>query len=252
MGQGKRTSKSLPDLLLDYNEFMRRWFALAALGAAFLVPAAFGQRGGHGGFGGHAAFDSHGSMGAVHGGAMGGRGFVARPAASARWGFHGQPFHGHCFGCVRYRHYYPRYGYGAWYPGWGWYDDAGWYGDSGYSQPNYQAYDYSPGYSADDQQSDRLRDEVDRLSDEVSRLREERESQSSHAQAKTKSESDSAELIFRDKHTQQVENYAIVGHTLWIFDDRAAKKISLSELDIPATMKVNQERGVDFSLPQQN
>ena len=57
-------------------------------------------------------------------------------------------------------------------------------------------------------------------------------------------------LIFRDKHTQEVQNYAIVGGTLWIFSEQKATKLPLSWLDIEATTKANEDRGVDFQLPK--
>ena len=56
-------------------------------------------------------------------------------------------------------------------------------------------------------------------------------------------------LIFRDQHKQEVDNYAIVGETLWDFAPQQTVKIPLSELDIPATVKANQEHGVTFSVP---
>jgi hypothetical protein len=56
-------------------------------------------------------------------------------------------------------------------------------------------------------------------------------------------------LVFRDQHKQEVENYAIVGDTLWDFAAQQTVKIPLSELDIPATIKANQEHGVRFSVP---
>jgi hypothetical protein len=56
-------------------------------------------------------------------------------------------------------------------------------------------------------------------------------------------------LVFRDKHQQEVENYAIVGDTLWDFAAQTVK-IPLSELDIPATIKANQDRGVTFTVPE--
>jgi len=46
-----------------------------------------------------------------------------------------------------------------------------------------------------------------------------------------------------------VKNYAIVGQTLWVLSGQRARKIPLTELDIPATKKVNDDRGVDFQLP---
>jgi hypothetical protein len=43
-----------------------------------------------------------------------------------------------------------------------------------------------------------------------------------------------------------------VGKTLWVFDEQHAKKIPLANLDIPATMKANEDRGIDFTVPTLN
>jgi hypothetical protein len=56
-------------------------------------------------------------------------------------------------------------------------------------------------------------------------------------------------LVFRDERKQEVQNYAVVGQTLWIFEPRRTEKIPLSQLDIPATARANDERGVDFRVP---
>jgi hypothetical protein len=56
-------------------------------------------------------------------------------------------------------------------------------------------------------------------------------------------------LVFRDQRKQEVQNYAIVGQTLWNFAPQRTQKIPLSDLDLPATTKANDERGVDFRLP---
>jgi hypothetical protein len=56
-------------------------------------------------------------------------------------------------------------------------------------------------------------------------------------------------LVFRDQHKQEVQNYAIVGQTLWNFAPQHTQKIPLSDLDLPATTKANDERGVDFRVP---
>ena len=50
---------------------------------------------------------------------------------------------------------------------------------------------------------------------------------------------------------EQIEDYAIVGDTLWGFTDLRMRKVLLAQLDIPATTKVNADRGVDFQLPGQ-
>lgn len=56
-------------------------------------------------------------------------------------------------------------------------------------------------------------------------------------------------LVFRDGHTAQVKNYAIVGDMLYEFSDGSRHKIALADLDLPATQKQNDERGLDFRLP---
>jgi hypothetical protein len=58
-------------------------------------------------------------------------------------------------------------------------------------------------------------------------------------------------LVFRDQHKEEVQNYAIVDHTVWVFTALRARKIPLSDLDVDATSKVNDERGVEFRVPEQ-
>jgi len=57
-------------------------------------------------------------------------------------------------------------------------------------------------------------------------------------------------LVFRDGHQLNIENYAIVGQTLWILDEQASTRIPLSELDLPATQQQNRAQGVRFPLPR--
>jgi hypothetical protein len=59
---------------------------------------------------------------------------------------------------------------------------------------------------------------------------------------------DATVLVFRDGHQQEVSNYAIMGETLYIFDSHR-QKIGLDDLDVPATIKLNDDRGVEFHLP---
>lgn len=56
-------------------------------------------------------------------------------------------------------------------------------------------------------------------------------------------------LIFKDGHKQEVKNYAIVGATLYDLTEGRTRKVQLAELDLPATVKQNDERGVTFDLP---
>ncbi len=56
-------------------------------------------------------------------------------------------------------------------------------------------------------------------------------------------------LVFKDGHQREVANYAIVGPTLYDLSDGHAQKVMLAELDLGATVKQNDDRGVDFRLP---
>ena len=58
-------------------------------------------------------------------------------------------------------------------------------------------------------------------------------------------------LVFRDQHKLEVQNYAIVGQTLWAFAPQH-QKIALSDLDLAATTKANDDRGVTFRAPAAN
>jgi len=56
-------------------------------------------------------------------------------------------------------------------------------------------------------------------------------------------------LVFRDGHKLEIANYAIVGATLYDLSDGRTRKVALAELDLQATVKQNDARGVDFELP---
>jgi hypothetical protein len=56
-------------------------------------------------------------------------------------------------------------------------------------------------------------------------------------------------LLFKDGHKAEVLNYAIVGDTLFDLNEGRTKKIQLADLDLPATLKANEDRGVDFQMP---
>jgi hypothetical protein len=57
-------------------------------------------------------------------------------------------------------------------------------------------------------------------------------------------------LVFRDGHKQEVGNYAIMGQTVYVLDDRT-QKIPIANLDVPATVKANDDRGMEFKVPAQ-
>lgn len=225
---------------------MVRGLAVAALGAALLAIPAWGQRhgGGAGGFGGHSGFASHGGFAGHGGGIAASRGFGSSGSfrgSRFRSGFSRPSFHNPRF-ATRRRHF----GYGGYY-GYPYYGYPGYFDDYGYSSPDNYADDGGYGPVQDQPQEQA---QINRLEDEVSRLRQERDS-ATRSQPPSKADLHSlTELVFQDKHTQEVQNYAIVGQTFWIFDGEQTKKIPLSALDVAATIKANDSRGVDFALPR--
>jgi hypothetical protein len=58
-------------------------------------------------------------------------------------------------------------------------------------------------------------------------------------------------VVFKDGHQQEIANgnYAIVGDTLYDLSGAIAHKIKLADLDLTQTVQLNEQRGVEFSLP---
>lgn len=63
-----------------------------------------------------------------------------------------------------------------------------------------------------------------------------------------------AVLVFRDGHQEEVEKYTIMGGVIYTSADYWStgswtRKVPIAELNLPATLKQNQERGGKFTLP---
>ena len=56
-------------------------------------------------------------------------------------------------------------------------------------------------------------------------------------------------LVFKDGHQLEVQNYAVIGSTLFDLTPGRQRKIQMSELDLDATARQNDQRGIDFRLP---
>jgi hypothetical protein len=56
-------------------------------------------------------------------------------------------------------------------------------------------------------------------------------------------------LIFKDGHQLEIENYAVVGQTLYDLSPGHSRRIALADLDLRATEKQNDARGATFELP---
>ena len=57
-------------------------------------------------------------------------------------------------------------------------------------------------------------------------------------------------LVFKDGHQLEVGNYAIVGATLFDLTPGHSRRIALVDLDLQATQRQNDDRGVTFQIPQ--
>jgi len=250
---------------LAYNEPMRRLYGFAAFFLAILVMPVWAQHGGH------ASGGSHGSMGGGHAGFSGPSGFpghssgamgahfgsnfashsaaryvahsASRPGPGTRFFPRGDRFRNgrfgfrnRCIGCFGWG--YPYYSY---LPG----VDPYWWWDT---------------YPSDDAEQRQIANEMNQQNlEEQQALREQDRdlyarqmppARQGQPGVSEKAENDPATiLLFRDQHTREIQNYAIVDEMLWIFTPQRMEKIPLSVLDIPATVQANENRGVEFRLP---
>jgi hypothetical protein len=223
---------------------MRRSLFLHALLVILISAVCWAQRGG-GHMGGGGAF--RGGMRSAGGARFSG----AHHAGFHNPGFVHSPHHGpiivtrgHFGG---HRHFYPYNSLYSWYgygylPSWD-------YGDAEYdARFGNNNYDYQAA------------SEINRLSNEVAQLREEREYAQAPARpapapappppVQAKAQEDLAVVVvFLDKHIREVKNYAVANEMLVVLDGNKRTKFPLADIDLAATMKLNDERGVDFQIP---
>lgn len=231
---------------------MRRLLTIVAFVVLVVVASASAQRGGMrasgGGRGGAVGRASVGHVSSGHSFT----GMHAGPGIAAAHSFHGRGFGGprirsglrNCFGCRR------RFGY----LGYGGYPYAGYYGPAW----AWDAWDPSSSYDYDEDQARQiaLAGEMNRANLEEQRLREQEDRDQDLYARRSQARDDRATsgpttaLVFRDQHVEEVRNYAIAGGMLWVLNAQAAKKIPLVQLDLDATVKKNDERGLDFQVPR--
>jgi hypothetical protein len=219
--------------------------------------------GGHGGMAGHASFGGHAGGGRSFSGARSSPGFAGRNSVRGSFsshrsfssnrsfssrGFHNRDrfrrygFRNNCYGyaCRGF------YGYPWWYAGA--YDPYWWW-------------DSDSSYDQDEQNNAAQAAEMNAQSLDEQRMRQQEDQDvyansappsphppSPHQEERTQA-TPATVLVFRDQRQQEVQNYAIVGQTLWNFSPQHTQKIPLSDLDLVATARANDERGVDFHVP---
>jgi len=228
---------------------MRRWLSIATFSLILLALPMWAQRRGGGG-GAH--FASHGGS-ALHSSGVHASGAFHRGGFGHGSGFHGQGgnrFYHHHRDFDRQRGYYPYYPYAGYYPyGYsGWYNDPFFYDTENQDQDSYAGASYpAPSYPSSYPENGGLQRDVQTLSGKIDRLQADVEARN---RSKLDAEPATA-LVFRDQHVEEVRNYAIAGGTLWVLNDhQTGKKIPLAQLDLQATVKMNDDRGVDFQVPR--
>ncbi|MGH9515714.1 MAG: hypothetical protein ACRD3P_08565 [Terriglobales bacterium] len=210
------------------------------------------------GFGGHPGF--HGVPASVTSQGFGaGSTFRGVPGHTTslgfglRNGFHESQFEHH-----RHHTHRPFAVYSPYYGG---------YGYAPYAYPYYlndEDYSDSAAYQApaggdrenDDRDNDYRRDDDRQILDQdyragLNRPSEQSPEKSSEPLVAPVVAQPSTLLIFKDGHQQEISNYAIVGSTLYDLSDGRSKKVQLADLDLQATVKQNDQRGVEFQLPAQ-
>ena len=225
-----------------------------------VVMPVLAQRGGGGhASGGHAGFSGHAAGGGRFGGMRSGSG-PSRGLAGSRQSYSRQPFSRpqsltrrgtsinhrgiqirsfnarNCFGCRRFG-----------YP----------WGDAGFYDP-YWWWDSGSSYDQDYENDRALADQMNQESLQEQQMRQQA---GQDVYARPPAQPDTAQsvptelipptvLVFHDQHKQEVQNYAIVGQTLWNFSGQRTQKIPLSDLDLIATAEANEARGGEFRLPR--
>jgi hypothetical protein len=200
------------------------------------------------------------------------RGFSANPVVRpgpvvvSRPPFAVAPAHGPGFGFSPVRPVHPirpvvvapAFGYYPYYSPY--YGPAPFYGGSAYypySAPSYYDQGYaSPGtpQPTSNQNEIDLAYQVGQLSAQVEQLRQQ-QAATSYAQPSPQPQrpaqalSTPTVLVFRDGRRMEIQNYAIVGDTLWVLDGNVATKIQISDLDVDATQNENHSRGMRFLIP---
>jgi hypothetical protein len=248
---------------------MRRLVPIAAFTIFLALPLWAQHGGGHaagghgGGFGARGGFSAGGGRvsGGMHSAPTASRGFTRGPSISQR-GFSNRPFLHDGFHGLHFQTYGFRnncYGYRCWGYGYPWvygaYYDPYWWWDSGSSYDE----DYERDRAIANGMNQQSLEEQQMLRQEQSDGDRDVYARSSSAPRPASSNEQqgtaimpSTVLVFRDQHKKEIQNYAIVGQTLWNFAPQHTEKIPLSELDLAATAKANEDRGLTFRVPSSN
>ena len=105
------------------------------------------------------------------------------------------------------------------------------------------------------EQDDEAANQVEALTGEIDAMQEEIASREylspppSATKPTAEEQPASTILVYRDGHQMEVQNYAVMGQTVWVIGQNTTRKVPLSDLDLDVTQKLNADRGVDFEPP---
>ena len=139
--------------------------------------------------------------------------------------------------------------------GWGYYDPSLWsswdYDDYRFDRDYYRGFEMAREWNEQNIAETRMRQQEDSDREDDAYAHRSYSRQNAEAPRNDQQEANATPtlLIFRDQHQKEVTNYAIVGQTLWNFTPQRKEKIPLADLDLAATVKANDDRGVPFSVP---
>ncbi len=132
-------------------------------------------------------------------------------------------------------------------------------------EPVYPYWFPTPGYESDqpapeaaEPEPDPLAAQVGNLTAEVEMLREDQALRDSRGARAPQSPAASEEklpttlLVYRDGHQVEVQDYAILGKTLWVFSDQTTRQVPLADLDLAATQHVMESAASNSTPPPSN
>ena len=148
-------------------------------------------------------------------------------------------------------HRFPQRGFYPYYSSYGYYGGTLWDWDDA---------EYDARFNGNNNYDYQTAAEINRLSNEVQQLRQDRDYEQAapppapgpvaQPTVQAKAQEDLPVIVvFLDKHIREVKSYAVANEMLVVLDGNKRTKFPLADIDLAATMKLNDERGVDFQIP---
>lgn len=129
-------------------------------------------------------------------------------------------------------------------------DGSNYYEDQPENDPNYNDPNYQGGPTVFDRRGSGERSYIPPVKDTVGPHSAQSSFSAPAGDPPSEDNVEPTTLVFKDGHTIDVGNYAIVGQTLFDMTPGHSRHVPLSELNLEATRQKNDDHGVLFQLPQ--